>query len=108
MNDLNDIYREWKSKGGQKGLHTTNGVPSPYMDNEDSPDFSKVRACSDCGSLNVSFDVSTNETVCTNCNGKDKEPHRVNFEKEMENTVEEELKNIEDAIKRGQQFGKVD
>ncbi len=110
MNDLDRIYRDWKSKGGkqQNDLHLSHGVPNPHFDGEDDTDYSKIRVCESCGSMNVSVDMSTNETFCNDCKENSKEPHRVNFEKKMEDQIEQEKKSMEEAIKRGTQFGTTD
>lgn len=105
MNDLNDIYREYKARGGQKGLHTTHGVPSPYFDQEFEPDHSKINSCPDCGSMNISMDMSTNKLECNECHGKGTEPKKVDFEKKMEKQLEEEKQKMLDAMKRGDTFG---
>jgi len=102
-NPLDRIYKDYKS-GDTKGTH---GVPNPYMDGELEPDFTRVRACPKCGSMDTSFDLSNNETICRNPNCKEKvdTPHRIDFEKEMEMIREREAKEMEEAMKRGVTFG---
>lgn len=100
-NPLNRIYQEYK-ESGNKGTH---GVPKPIFDGEFEPDFTKVRSCPECGSLNVSFDVSTNQTVCNECHKSTDKPTRIDFQREMDQIKEEDQERIDAALKRGNQFG---
>jgi len=106
MNELDDIYRDWKRNGGNQRIGS-NGVPDPVIDSQFEPDFTNVRCCPDCGSMNVSMDMASNKTVCADCKGEAATPSRVDFQKKMEKEKEIELKNMEEAMKRGDTFGTV-
>jgi len=113
-NELDEIYADYKRGGSRNSNvknssrnenHTTHGVPSPFMDGDLETDFTKVRCCNECGSMNVSMDMSTNKTVCKDCKKSSDTPNRVDFQKKMEQEKERELKVIEDALQRGDTFG---
>jgi len=103
-NPLDDIYSEYKQKQG-RGNH---GVPNPVFEDE-GEDFTKVRVCAKCGSFNISFDLSTNNTVCNEpgCKESTDKPNRVDFQKKMNDLKEEELNIIEQATKLGVTFTNV-
>jgi acetyl-CoA carboxylase beta subunit len=108
-NPLDEIYADYKKNGFDKKRRDigTNGVPDPVFDSEFEANLNNVRCCPDCGSINVSMDMSTNKTVCKDCNKSSDTPHRVDFQKRIEQEKEKDLKNMELAIKRGGVFGKV-
>jgi len=101
-NPINRIYQDYKHNS-QKPTGT-NGVPNPIIDGEHEEDFTKVRSCPQCGSLNISFDMSTNKTECNDCHGTTEKPNRVDFQKQIEDIHEEEMKKLEDAYKQGTQI----
>jgi len=103
-NPIDRIYADYKAGIGPTGTH---GVPNPFMDGELEPDVTGTRVCPTCGSMDISFDLSTNETVCknSNCKKKVETPHRIDFQKEMERIREREAKAMEDAMKAGVTFG---
>ncbi|MFW6311092.1 MAG: hypothetical protein ACOC1K_02530 [Nanoarchaeota archaeon] len=100
-NPLDRIYSNYRKN---KGKNFNNGVPNPQLDGEFEQDFTGVRVCSDCGSFNISFDMSSNKTVCNDCKKSSDKPSKIDFEKKVNELREEDGKNIEDAINRGNTF----
>jgi adenine-specific DNA methylase len=96
INPIERIYDDYKNNGGRNGTHN---VPTPIFDEE--KDYSKVRQC-ECGSLNVSRDLSTNKVVCRKCGNE--VSSRIDFQREIEKIHEKESKHIEEALKRGDTF----
>lgn len=79
-------------------------VPTPFIDGENEPDCTNVGTCGNCGSFNISTDMSTNKIVCLDCGNKPDKATRVDFQKMMEKKREEEQENINQSLKRGDTF----
>lgn len=116
-NPLDDIYARYKrgDKGQSFNGHKINrrnedesdsdfGVTEPVIDSQFESDLSGVRVCPKCGSLNISFDMSSNRTICNDCKENTNKPNRIDFQKKMEQAREEEQKRIEEALRRGDTF----
>jgi len=67
-------------------------------------DYTKVRSCPECESLNVSFDANTNKTICRDCKKSSNKPSHVDFQKMSEEIIDAEMENVSLAIKRGTIF----
>lgn len=105
-NPLDEIFEDYKRNGPRRRT-SFNEVPDPVFDAEFTPNSSNTRVCPSCGSFNLSIDLATNKTVCNDCHGEEKNPHRIDFQKKMEDEKEKEAKLMNDAIQRGGTFGKV-
>ena len=104
-NPIDRIFQEFKQRNKNNNINMGGGVPTPLIDNEYELN-NNVRACNNCGSLNVSIDLSSNITICNECKNKSDKPNKINFMKQMTDMQEEEQNFKEDAIKKGIQFGK--
>jgi len=111
--ELENLYNEYKqknklipSKNTLKNISPTTkqGVPNPFLDGELDVDCNSVYKCQKCGSFNISVDVTTNKMTCQECGDRPDKSTRVDFQKMMEKTKEEEESKIIDSLKRGDVF----
>jgi hypothetical protein len=102
-NPLNKIYQQYKQNPQKLSTH---GLPEPIIDEDNTPDISRIRSCPKCGGVSLSFDIATNKTVCNNskCKESTNVPNRIDWNKQMDEMLENERKGIEEALKRGDTF----
>ena len=107
FNNLDDIYRQYKNghpshkKSQQKQIF--DDVTEPLFDGDINND-ADIRVCPKCQSFNVSVDLSTNKTICNNCQTEVNSPNKINIQSHIERMKNEELKEIDNALKLGHNF----
>jgi len=112
--ELEDLYRDYKQGikpqqerkpiGPRKAPTQQREIPNPLLDGEFEPDCTNVGTCPKCGSFNISTDMATNKVVCRDCGESPDKASRVDFQKMMEKSLEEEQNRIQEALKRGYVF----
>jgi acetyl-CoA carboxylase beta subunit len=74
------------------------------MDGEGERDLNSIRVCSKCGGMNLSIDLSTNKTVCNDCNEKNDENKMLDFQKYTEKLVDQDMQVIYKSIRKGDKY----
>jgi hypothetical protein len=116
-NPLDQIYANYKKgiRPGQSQIPAhdrrpqrispgSHGVPNPLLEGELQSDNSNITACPKCNSFNISLDMATNKINCNDCKSAPEKPTKVNFEKQMTDLREQEMRDVEDRMKLGEQF----
>lgn len=79
------------------------GVPEPILEGEEDQEVS-IKGCIHCGSMNISIDMSTNESTCNDCKKKSDKPQKINFQKQMEDLHEQEINERNIEMQKGTQY----
>ena len=77
-----------------------NKIPA-LLDGEGEFDYTNVRVCPKCGNINLSIDITTNQSICSKCNEKSKDIKTTNFQKINETLIDNDNKEIQQSIKIG-------
>ena len=92
---LQSQYDEWRQKNKS----------APMTVHDDSNNINKYKSCPNCGSLNVSIDLSNGKIDCIDCGLKDKNPNFIDL-KDVEKRIDDEKEKIIERIRLGDYFNK--
>jgi len=106
INPIDEIFSRYKRNqmGGDNNKGFESDASEPYFDGDSA--FDTIRACPKCQSKNISVDMSSNESICLDCRETSKDQHKVNFFQEVSKMNDEDVEQIETAIKHGTTFNK--